>query len=230
LTDAGLTGTITGTPTAAGTFNFTVTTANAAGDDNRDFSIVISAAAVSGGGGDDGSGTSRERDDDRPRTQAVTSLPQSTPPPGSLTDTDDDAAQEYVAMPFDDVLASDWVYPYVRSAWQHQLFQGVAPRTFAPQGDMTRAMFVQVLANHYGVDLAAYAGQNGTFADVSANAWYFAAVQWAASQGIASGTGNGHFDPNRAITREEMAVLLHKLYNYPRDGFAVCCDGHAGRP
>ena len=76
---------------------------------------------------------------------------------------------------------------------------------------MTRAMFVQVLANIEGADLVAYRNTAPTFADTSPTAWYFGAVEWAASQGLVSGTGNGDFAPNRPITRQEMAVLLNNF-------------------
>ena len=75
---------------------------------------------------------------------------------------------------------------------------------------MTRAMFAQVLANLEGIDLAAFANVSPSFEDVSADAWYFAAVQWAAEMGIVRGVGDGNFDPSRPITREQMAVMLHR--------------------
>jgi hypothetical protein len=75
---------------------------------------------------------------------------------------------------------------------------------------MTRAMFVQVLANLEGVDLSSYRGSTGTFGDTASTAWYFGAVEWAAGQGLAGGVGGGNFAPGRPITREEMAILLNR--------------------
>ncbi|MCL2366408.1 MAG: S-layer homology domain-containing protein [Oscillospiraceae bacterium] len=114
-----------------------------------------------------------------------------------------------VSMPFDDVAAASWYYSYVRLMWQQQLFQGTAPNIFAPRGDITRAMFVQVLANLNGVDLLPYATQQASFDDTLSSSWYFGAVVWAARQGIVSGVGDGRFAPNRSITRQEMVVLLN---------------------
>ncbi|MCL2409621.1 MAG: S-layer homology domain-containing protein, partial [Oscillospiraceae bacterium] len=114
-------------------------------------------------------------------------------------------------FPFIDVARTDWFYPYVRTVWENQLFQGTSHNMFTPQGSMTRAMFVQVLANMENVDLTAYQANsaNPRFNDVSPAAWYFPAVEWAAGQGLVQGVGNGNFQPGRAITREEMAVMLH---------------------
>jgi len=75
---------------------------------------------------------------------------------------------------------------------------------------MTRAMFAQAIANMEGVDLDMYRQVTPTFDDVSSTAWYFAAVEWAARMGIVSGVGDGRFDPNSHITREQMAVMLYR--------------------
>jgi len=112
-------------------------------------------------------------------------------------------------FPFIDVARTDWFYPYVRKVWENQLFQGTSHNMFTPQGSMTRAMFVQVLANMENIDLTAYRTQSPTFGDTNTSAWYFPAIEWAARQGLVQGVGNGNFQPGRAITREEMAVMLH---------------------
>ena len=113
-------------------------------------------------------------------------------------------------FPFIDVNPTTWYYPFVRAVWEQQLFQGTSYNIFTPQGSMTRAMFVQVLANLEDVDISVYRTQTATFNDTSPSTWYFAAIEWAASQGLVSGVGNGNFAPNRPITREEMAVMLNR--------------------
>jgi len=51
---------------------------------------------------------------------------------------------------------------------------------------------------------------SSSFKDVSANAWYFSAVEWAYHMGIVQGIGNNNFAPNTPITREQMAVMLYR--------------------
>ena len=49
------------------------------------------------------------------------------------------------------------------------------------------------------------------FIDVAPNAWYKVAVQYAYDNGLmtgVSGTGDGNFSPNAAITREQLAAML----------------------
>ena len=75
---------------------------------------------------------------------------------------------------------------------------------------MTRAMFAQVLLN---LDGGSPSFTTSSFDDVSTTAWYFAAVEWAAQQGVVLGVGEGTFDPGRPITREQMAVMLYRFVN-----------------
>jgi len=113
-------------------------------------------------------------------------------------------------LPFDDVAATAWYYPHVRAVWENQLFQGTGRNTFTPHGTMTRAMFVQVLANIEGVNLSEYRTLAPIFEDTAdSTLWYFSAVQWAAVHEISHTQTSNIFEPSRAITREEMAVMLH---------------------
>lgn len=45
------------------------------------------------------------------------------------------------------------------------------------------------------------------FSDVKTSDWYYASVAAAVKAGLAQGVGEGKFDPNRPITREEMAIM-----------------------
>ena len=71
---------------------------------------------------------------------------------------------------------------------------------------MTRGMLVTVLHRLAGAPQTA--GPHA-FADVAADAYYAEAVGWAASLGITSGTTATTFEPERAVTRQELAVLLN---------------------
>ncbi len=81
---------------------------------------------------------------------------------------------------------------------------GPSANEFAPEATTTRAMIVSILARLENVTSAEDAG----FADVGAGDWYATAVNWAASAGVVSGTGDGNFSPNAAITREQLAAML----------------------
>lgn len=119
--------------------------------------------------------------------------------------------------PFTDVEESDWFYPHVQWAAGSGVLSGTSTTTFEPDAPMTRGMFVTALANWEGIDPAQYPGSR--FQDVEEGAWYAAPIQWAASWGIASGTGQGDFtfdaptldtfSPAAPVTRQDAAVILY---------------------
>ena len=51
------------------------------------------------------------------------------------------------------------------------------------------------------------------YEDVNAQAWYGNAVYWARITGVATGYGDGTFQPTDSITRQEFAQML---YNYAK--------------
>jgi hypothetical protein len=121
-------------------------------------------------------------------------------------------------LPFTDVAATSWYYPHVRTVWENNLFQGTSADTFYPHGTVTRGMFIQVLANLDGANLSLYRITAPLFDDTDPVAWYFGAVQWGAIHEISHTLNPNIFEPSRAITREEMAVMLYNLNDYDGPG------------
>jgi len=112
---------------------------------------------------------------------------------------------------FEDVSQANWYADYIAAVTSAGAFAGVSEGVFNPQGNMTRAMFAQVLAVIDGADLQAFEGVTPTFTDVAVETWYFAAVEWAVSLGIVSGMDDGTFDPDAPITREQLAAMLFRF-------------------
>ena len=111
-----------------------------------------------------------------------------------------DNSRKFADIPADSSAADAVAFVSAR-----ELFKGTGNKTFNPEATMTRAMLVTVLYN-----LAGCPEQNLTdkFSDVGSDAWYAAAVSWAAANGITNGYGSGLFGPNDAVTREQLAVML----------------------
>ena len=107
---------------------------------------------------------------------------------------------------YTDVSEKEWYFDAVQYASQNGLMNGVGNGKFDPEGSMTRAMLVTVLWRYEGEPAE---GEN-TFTDVPDGTWYTDAVAWAAEKGIVGGVGNGNFDPNGSITREQMATILFR--------------------
>ena len=108
------------------------------------------------------------------------------------------------ALPFTDVRADDWFYDPVCYVYSQGLMTGTSATTFEPNTSLSRAMLVAVLHRLEGSPQASA----GDFTDVADGDWYAQAVNWAASVGIVNGFDDGSFQPNAAITREQMAAIL----------------------
>ena len=103
----------------------------------------------------------------------------------------------------------------------------LCPTARGEEGPVTRGGFVSALWESAGA--VPYDAQT-PFSDVSPRADYAPAVSWAAHQGLVLGTGEGRFQPERPITREEAAVLLRRWAallewdTFLPDGVVACND------
>lgn len=117
--------------------------------------------------------------------------------------------------PYQDV-TSHWAKEAIAKVVDKGLFSGVSATSFQPNAPMTRAMFVTVLGRASAVDVSEY--KEASFADVKVDTWYGGYVEWASDKGIVSGVGNDKFDPNAAITREQMAAILTNYCTFIEEG------------
>ena len=111
---------------------------------------------------------------------------------------------------FLDIAPDAWYKDAVQYAYDNGLMTGVSDTEFAPEATTTRAMIVSILARLEGVTTAEAAG----FADVDDNDWYATAVNWAANVGVVNGYEDNTFQPNTAITREQLAAILMNYAAY----------------
>ena len=112
-------------------------------------------------------------------------------------------------LPFTDVPADRWSYPYIKQLYDAGVVSGTSATTFEPTANVTRAQFVTMIAGLAGADVSGYA--SGPFDDVQTGSWYAPYVNWAAASGSVSGTSATTFEPAAEISRQDMAVML---YNY----------------
>ena len=117
---------------------------------------------------------------------------------------------DVLALPYQDVQQGDWYYSAVSFAYYNGLMNGVADMLFGPNGTMTRAMLVTVLWRLDGGS----ADGTSPYTDVPEGTWYTDGVIWATENGIVNGVGNGKFDPNGTVTREQIATILYRYAAY----------------
>lgn len=112
------------------------------------------------------------------------------------------------AASFSDV-EGHWGQSAIQQVTEWNLFSGTGENTFSPDLEMTRGMFVTVMAQTARM-LQVYQQptQAAGFADVSDQDYYAESAAWAKENGLVAGVDESHFAPNVQITREQMCVIM----------------------
>ncbi|WP_066083700.1 GLUG motif-containing protein [Anaerotignum neopropionicum] len=121
-------------------------------------------------------------------------------------------------------ISSHWGKESIEYVVGRGLVSGMTETTFAPDSPMTRGMLVTAFGKLAGADAKAYT--TNRFTDVNEESAYRPYVEWAYSKGIIRGIGDNQFAPDRAITREEIAVIFANYgkatgYTFPVTGEAT---------
>ena len=120
--------------------------------------------------------------------------------------------------PFKDVHKNDWFYDSVKYVYINGMMKGVASDLFAPDGNITRAMFITVL---YRIENEPDTECDNSFNDVEANSYYEKAVYWGRKNGIVKGITNTEYAPDLNITREQMAAMIYRYMTYKNMDLSV---------
>ncbi|WP_158560592.1 DUF2341 domain-containing protein [Paenibacillus contaminans] len=108
-----------------------------------------------------------------------------------------------------DVPESHWAYAIIQELSFKEIANGVTDGTFAPDQALTRAELTALLVRSLGLGGEPDAGASqAQFRDVKNGDWYAEAVRTAYALGLVQGTSEESFEPNRTVTREEMAVMI----------------------
>lgn len=111
---------------------------------------------------------------------------------------------------FADMPQSHWALDAVERLAAKGIVKGVTAETFAPDKSVTRAEFAALIARALGLKEAA----GSPFGDVGESAWYRGYASALHTAGILSGKGDGRFEPDALITREEIAVIVARSLEY----------------
>lgn len=109
---------------------------------------------------------------------------------------------------FTDVPEGAWYHDYVYDLVYRGVVNGMTATTYEPEGKLTRAQFVKLLACSLAdaETLKTYEGKH-PFKD-SEGHWAEAYIAWAKDKGIVEGVSATEFDPEAPITREQMATIF----------------------
>lgn len=139
----------------------------------------------------------------------------STDDPGVVPQTTPEAIRYAMALmrgidvpQFTDVAEDAWYHDYVYDLVYCGVVNGMTATTYEPEGKLTRAQFVKLLACSLAdaETLKTYEGKH-PFKD-SEGHWAETYIAWAKDKGIVEGVSATEFDPEAPITREQMATIF----------------------
>ena len=109
---------------------------------------------------------------------------------------------------FDDVPEEDERMDHISYAAYSGYLRGVGGGMFQPDGFVTRGELMTVLHRMSGAEKSNFIILTP---DVELDMWYAEAISWAMENKIAFGGEDGNFAPEKRVTREELAVFLHRF-------------------
>lgn len=120
------------------------------------------------------------------------------------------AAVTASAADFSDI-SGHWGEYYINRMADAKIVTGVSPSKFSPNADTTRAQVVVFLGRLQGITV----NNNVTtkFTDVPSGRFYTGYVAWAVNNGFVNGTSDTTFSPDKAITRQQFAVIVYRYIN-----------------
>ncbi|EOO21620.1 MULTISPECIES: S-layer homology domain-containing protein [Bacillus] len=126
--------------------------------------------------------------------------------------------------PYGDIRSGSTMFPEeVLTLTKLGIFKGDGNGGFRPKDSVSRAEMAQIIKNAFQVS----AKQKHTFNDVPNGFWAENAISAVQSNGIASGTGDGKFEPAKTVTREQYAQFLYNALKYKKPEVAVQDTGDA---
>jgi hypothetical protein len=113
---------------------------------------------------------------------------------------------------FRDVRESDWFYEAVVYALDGGLFVKGASGEFKPDSQTTRDVLAALIGRFHGANLAGY--DYSSFDDVPKDKPCSPYIEWAKDAGIIAPVSEKNFEPDRPVTREEIAAALLNYYKH----------------
>lgn len=108
---------------------------------------------------------------------------------------------------FTDVPKNSWYSEAVQQFTERGLVKGVSETKFHPGGSMTRAMALTILYRWSGSQEMG----KSSFRDVPEGSWFAEAAAWGEQHGYMKGVGDGLFQPDTPITREQLAAMFYRI-------------------
>lgn len=133
--------------------------------------------------------------------------PEPTTPPSVSTETE---------FKFADLASVNWAEEAIYGLLERGAISKSDDKCFYPENNVKRSEFIKMLVVALGIE-----DENAEtdFADVKEESWYYTTVASAQKYGLIIGDENGCFNPESYITRENIAVIMARVYEIKGHSF-----------
>lgn len=107
---------------------------------------------------------------------------------------------------FSDVASSHWAYDAINFLADKKIISGKGNGTFEPDSPVSRKEAVKLIVLSLGINTDGSA----EFSDVASDDWAYPYICSAVSANVVTGDGNGRFNPDDEVTRQDLAVMIFR--------------------
>ena len=163
-----------------------------------------SSGGSSGGGGGGGGGGSSSSSKKKTEIATIPSI-KSDKKTETVTIKEEEVAKSAPVINFIDMKNNHWAIDYIRFVVQRGIMVGVDGNRFEPNGKLSRAMLISMLAR---------ISKDKVEDTKKSDAWYSKDMDWAIKAGIISKSQNNKNKAEEALSRSEMATIIGRYLEY----------------
>ncbi|WP_416145300.1 5'-nucleotidase C-terminal domain-containing protein [Planococcus koreensis] len=121
------------------------------------------------------------------------------------------ASEEPAEMPFTDVDAEGWAYPYIKDLFERGIINGTTETTFSPKQELPRWQAVTLMVRT--LKLPTENAPKSKFTDIgNLPPERQAEINAAYAAGLIKGATDTKFNPNAKISRDHFALIMNRMY------------------
>ena len=163
-----------------------------------------SSGGSSGGGGGGGGGGSSSSSKKKTEIATIPSN-KSDKKTETVTIKEEEVAKSAPTVNFTDLKDNHWAKEYIKFVVQRGIMVGVDGNRFEPNGKLSRAMLISMLAR---------ISKDKVEDTKKSDAWYSKDMDWAIKAGIISKSQNNKNKAEEALSRSEMATIIGRYLEY----------------
>lgn len=118
---------------------------------------------------------------------------------------------------FHDVPESHWAFNPIHEMSIEGIINGFDNSIYKPEETVTKAQAAALISTVQGLNT----GKQAQFADITSNHWALGAISATVEAGYFTVGNDNRFDPNKPMTRAEVAELLRRAYQLDGNGTSI---------